>query len=130
MESKLELQKGISYSFEIEVKEEHSAISMGSGSVPVYATPSLIAHLEKAAMLCVEDHLEESETSVGTYIQINHLKATALGKTVRCFASLIKHKGRIMEFDLKAFEGDDEIGKGTHTRFIIDKEKFMSKLKD
>ena len=130
MENKPELQKGLSYSFEIEVKEGNSAISMGSGSVPVYATPSMIAHLEKAAMLCVEDHLEETETSVGTYIQINHLKATALGKTVKCFASLTNHEGRKFEFELKAFEGDDEIGNGTHTRFIIDKEKFLQKLKD
>lgn len=123
------LSIGLEYNFQIQSTDKDSAISMGSGSVNVFATPSMIANMEKAALLCVENLLPDSQTTVGTRLEINHFKATAIGQEISFKAILISIEGKKLEFEVTASDEQAEIGSGKHTRYIIDKEKFMNQLK-
>lgn len=125
-----ELSIDLEYNFQIQSSEKDSAISFGSGSVKVFATPSMIANMEKAALLCVEHLLPDSQTTVGTRLEINHFKATAIGQTISFKAILISIEGKKLEFEVTAFDEQAEIGNGKHIRYIIDKEKFMNRLKE
>ena len=107
------------------VKPEESAAKVGSGLVDVYATPAMIALCEKTASETVQPDLAENEVTVGTEIHINHTNAVKIGKEVKCTAQLIKIEGRKLEFTVSAESKGETIGKGTHLRFIVDKEKFM-----
>ena len=123
------LNPGLKYSLQIIASKADSAISMGSGSVEVFATPSMIANMEKTALLSVENLLPDSQTTVGTRLEINHFKATAIGQTISFKAVLISIEGKKLEFEVTAFDEQAEIGNGKHIRYIIDKEKFMNRLK-
>ena len=110
------------------VEEKHLACNVGSGDLPVFATPMMMALMENAAMLCVADELEDGSSTVGGQISSSHLKPTGLGKTVTATAELISAEGRKLKFKVSASDEGDLIGEGEHLRFIIDKEKFMSKV--
>ena len=110
------------------VEEKHLAYNVGSGDLPVFATPMMMALMENAAMLCVADELEDGSSTVGGQISSSHLKPTGLGKTVTATAELISAEGRKLKFKVSASDEGGLIGEGEHLRFIIDKEKFMSKV--
>lgn len=110
------------------VEEKHLACNVGSGDLPVFATPMMMALMENAAMLCVADELEDGSSTVGGQISSSHLKPTGLGKTVTATAELISAEGRKLKFKVSASDEGGLIGEGEHLRFIIDKEKFMSKV--
>lgn len=101
---------------------------MGSGDLPVLATPAMMALMENAAMTAVAPELPEGSTTVGGHIESSHLKPTPVGAEVKAEATLTKVDGRKLYFTVKAMQGDTVIGEGTHLRFIVDREKFMSKL--
>ena len=110
--------EGINHtSFHI-VAPEDTAIAQGSGQLKVLATPRLVALMENAAML-----------TVGGQISITHLAPSAVGTEIAATAVLEKFEGRKLTFSVTAKEGDKLIGEGTHVRFIVNKEKFMAKLK-
>ncbi len=112
----------------ITVIESQTAQFVGSGGLPVFSTPSLIALMESTAMNMLTD-LPEGKTSVGTEISIKHLKASAVGAKVHCTATITEIEGRRYSFSVKAFDDNDFVlGEGTHERFVVDIEKFMSKL--
>ena len=112
----------------ITVTENQTAQFVGSGGLPVFSTPSLIALMESTAMNMLTD-LPEGKTSVGTEINMKHLKASAVGAKVHCTATIVEMEGRRYLFQLKAFDDQDcVLGEGTHERFVVDIEKFMSKL--
>lgn len=123
------IQIGIIKKEERRVKQEDSAIRYGSGLVDVFATPAMIAFMERTAMLCVSKLLPLGFTTVGTHVNVTHSKATPIGMTVYCEAKIIEFDGRKLVFELTANDEEGEIGSGTHTRFIIDEVKFMNKLK-
>ena len=110
------------------VTEGVTAIAMGSGDMPVLATPSMMALMENAAMLAVADYLSEGCTTVGGHIASSHLKPSKLGDTVTATAVVTKVDGKKIEFKVMAQCGDVLLGEGTHLRFIVDKEKFMSRI--
>jgi len=110
------------------VKECHLANHIGSGDLPVYATPAMMALMENAAMLAVAQQLPEGSTTVGGHIQSSHLHPTPLGATVKATAQLIKEDGRKLTFHIVAEDANGIIGEGEHLRFIVDKEKFLAKL--
>ena len=112
---------------EITVTKELTAISMGSGDLEVYATPSMIALMEGTASESVKAELEEGQGSVGTSIAIKHLAATPVGMRVRCESELVDVDGRKLVFNLVVYDEKDKIGEGTHERFIISNEKFQNK---
>ena len=123
-----ELKPGLAGTAEAIVRETNTAIAMGSGSLHVFATPSMIALMEQAACNAVAACLDEESTSVGTLVNITHDAATGMGKKVTATATLTAVKGRKLVFEITAADEDKQIGKGTHERFIVNKEKFMAKL--
>lgn len=109
------------------VTQENTAAAVGSGSLPVFATPMMIALMEKAAVAALEGHLEEGQSSVGTRMDVSHDAPTPVGMRVWAEAELTAVEGRALTFAVAAFDAAGPIGKGVHTRFLIQKEKFMAK---
>ena len=111
------------------VQENNTAISMGSGDLEVFATPSLVAFMENAAKEYLNTFLPEELGSVGSNININHIAPTLVGKEITVqgkITEIIKEK--IIIFSLEAYEQDKKIGDASHTRVIINNEKFLSNL--
>ncbi|MBR5685737.1 MAG: thioesterase family protein [Muribaculaceae bacterium] len=119
---------GLTHTSHLTVTEAVTAIAMGSGDMPVLATPAMMALMENAAMLAVADHLPEGCTTVGGHIASSHLRPSKLGDTVTATATVTRAEGKKIEFKVDARCGDTLLGEGTHLRFIVDKEKFMSRL--
>lgn len=121
------LKEGLSHTSTMEVTNEKTAAVVGSGDMPVLATPMMIALMENAAMLAVAPYLNEGDSTVGGHISTSHLAPTALGKTITAKATLTKIEGRKLHFEVEAYEGEKFLGKGTHLRFVVNKEKFLGK---
>lgn len=122
------LQEGLKHTSQLTVTEAVMAIEMGSGDMPVLATPAMMALMENAAMLAVADRLPEGCTTVGGHITSSHLKPSKLGETVTATATVTRVEGKKIEFRIDAHCGDVLLGEGTHLRFIVDRNKFMSRL--
>ncbi|MCL2198679.1 MAG: thioesterase family protein [Defluviitaleaceae bacterium] len=110
------------------VSEKNTAKTVGSGSLDVFSTPMMIALMEQAACDCLSDSLEHGHTSVGTQISVDHTGASPLNEEITATAEIINIDGRKITFSVTAHCGESQIGNGTHTRFLIDAERFMSKL--
>lgn len=104
------------------------ASAVGSGGLDVFATPSMVALMEHAAMTAVAPFLAEGDTTVGGYIATSHLAPSPIGATIEAEAVVTAVEGRKIEFEVEARCGEQLLGKGTHTRFIVNAAKFMSKL--
>ena len=111
----------------VTVDREKLACTVGSGSLEVFATPMMIAAMEQAACTLLQEFLEEGQTSVGTMMHVAHSAATPLGMQVTATATITAQEGRKVEFEVSARDACGEIGRGTHTRFIVDAAKFLSK---
>ena len=122
------LEVGLKHTSELIVNDALTAIQMGSGDMPVLATPAMMALMENAAMLAVIDELPEGCTTVGGHIESSHLKPSKIGDKVTAKAEVTKVDGKKIEFKVSASSGDILLGEGTHLRFIVDRERFMSKL--
>ena len=122
------LQEGLQHTSQLTVDDTVTAIAMGSGNMPVLATPAMMALMENAAMLAVADHLPQGSTTVGGHIASSHLKPSRLGDTVTATATVTRIDGKKIEFKVEARCGDTLLGEGTHVRFVVDQEKFMSRL--
>ena len=109
------------------VTEQNTALSVGSGSLKVYATPAMLALIEKAACEAVSTLLNEGETTVGTLLNVKHLAATPIGMKVSATAELAERDGRKFVFNVTAYEECGIIGEGTHERFLVFSEKFTEK---
>ncbi|MCL1876086.1 MAG: thioesterase family protein [Synergistaceae bacterium] len=126
IESKLTLGKNVTA--RDSVSDSNTAKAVGSGSLKVYATPMMIALMECAACLCLEDCLEPGETSVGTEINVSHKAASPLGAEIEASATIKQISGRKIEFTVTASDNAGEIGSGEHTRVIVDVERFTEKV--
>ena len=122
------LQEGLQHTSQLTVDDTVTAIAMGSGNMPVLATPAMMALMENAAMLAVADHLPQGSTTVGGHIASSHLKPSRLGDTVTATATVTRIDGKKIEFKVEAHCGDTLLGEGTHLRFVVDQEEFMSRL--
>ncbi|MCM1312605.1 MAG: thioesterase family protein [Bacteroides sp.] len=122
------IKEGLTHTSRMTVAEEHTAKIIGSGDMDVLATPAMLALMENAAMLAVAGVLQQGETTVGGHIESSHLKPSPIGTAVEATATLVKVEGKKLFFDIVAMQGDVLIGKGTHLRFVVDKEKFVSRL--
>ncbi len=107
--------------------EAHSARTLGSGLLPVLATPAMTALMEKAAANALEPFLPEGWTSVGISLQIAHTSATPMGMTFRAEAEVTAVEGRKVTFEVRAYDEAGEIGRGTHERFAVESEPFLAK---
>jgi fluoroacetyl-CoA thioesterase len=110
------------------VGEEHLASRVGSGGLDVYATPSMIAFMEGTALKAVQEFLPDTLSTVGTLINVKHVKASPLGATITCEAIVTELDGRRLVYEVKAFDNAGLIGEGVHERFVVDIERFMAKL--
>ena len=122
------VEVGLNHTSELTVTDAVTAVRMGSGDMPVLATPAMMALMENAAMLAVADELPEGSTTVGGHIASSHLKPSKIGDVVRAVAEVTKVDGRKIEFKVSAYSGDVLLGEGTHLRFVVDRERFMSKI--
>lgn len=118
---------GIKGSCSILADESTSAKTIGSGTLDVFATPAMAALMEKTAWQSIAPYLQEGQGSVGTRLDITHDAATPLGMTVTCKSELIQVDGRRLVFEVTASDDKEIIGRGTHERFIIDNDKFLTK---
>lgn len=125
----IKITPGIKHHEEIIATENHSALAFGSGSVNVFATPAMIALMEKTAHNSVQALLPKGYTTVGTEVKIKHLKATPIGKRIRSDSYLRSVDGKKLLFELHAWDNKGMIGIGTHTRVIVEEKDFMGKLK-
>ncbi len=122
------MEKGLYFTSTSTVTAENTAIAMGSGDMDVLATPSLVALMENAAMEAVIEKLDDDQTTVGAHIDIAHIRPTPIGETVHATAVLTAVEGRKLTFNVKAEDGQGLIGEGTHVRYIVDRNIFLSKL--
>lgn len=121
------METGITGSQTITVTESMTAEVMGSGMLPVYATPSMIALMENTASNSVQDFLEKGQGTVGIRMDVKHVSATPVGMKVTCKTKLTEVDRKRLVFEVQAFDEAGLIGEGIHERFIIDNEKFLSK---
>lgn len=122
------LTEGLSHTSSLIVSEETTAAKIGSGDMPVFATPAMMALMENAAMLAVSDELPDGSSTVGGQIESSHLRPSAIGAEIKATATLEKIEGRKLYFKVEAYDGDKLIGEGKHLRFIVDRNKFLAKL--
>lgn len=122
------VEVGLKHTSELTVTDAVTAVRMGSGDMPVLATPAMMALMENAAMLAVADELPRGSTTVGGHIASSHLRPSKIGDVVRAVAEVTKVDGRKIEFKVSAYSGDVLLGEGTHLRFVVDRERFMSNI--
>lgn len=122
------LEKGLKHQSVMVVNEGNTAEFIGSGDMAVLATPAMVALMENAAMMAVALHLEQGETTVGSMISTSHLKPSKVGRSISAIAELVEVEGRKLTFKISAYDGDTLIGEGDHVRFVVNREKFLSKL--
>ncbi|MDE6671973.1 MAG: thioesterase family protein [Ruminococcus sp.] len=118
---------GITGTAEIIVSENELAVTVGSGSLEVFATPCMVALMEKSACNCLSGYIGDDFTTVGTEINVRHLSATPVGMKVYAEAVLTEINGRELVFDVKAFDEAGIIGEGVHKRFGVNSEIFTQK---
>jgi fluoroacetyl-CoA thioesterase len=115
--------------FDLVVGPEHLANRFKDSALPaVLATPVMILVMENAALNALKPYLAPGHTAVGTHVDVAHLAATPVGRTVRGEAQVTHVDGRRIEFAVRAFDGTEEIGAGTHERSVIDIARFNEKL--
>ena len=109
------------------VEREDTAREVGSGDLLVYATPCMVALMEGAACEAIALALSDTQTTVGTALTIEHISATPVGLEVRAEATVTNVEGKVLTFDVKAFDEAGEIGHGTHKRVIVNSQKFLER---
>jgi predicted thioesterase len=125
----MSVKLGTTAQSEITVNIDNTAISIGSGNLPVFSTPSLAALMENAAVKCIDGFFDKTLTTVGIALNIEHTKASAVGEKIIAKATLVNICNRELLFNVEAYDTNGMIGKGLHKRFVINIEKFMEKLK-
>ena len=118
---------GMKARVEAVVTQENTAVTAGSGTLPVFATPFMCALMEKAAWMAISPGLNEGDSSVGTKLNISHLSATPVGLKVWAESEVTAVDGKRIEFKVSAGDEKGLIGEGSHERFVVTDERFLSK---
>lgn len=124
----METNRELSYTSTTVVAETNTACTLGSGDLHVLATPAMVALMENAAMSAAAALLSDDESTVGAQISVSHLRPTGIGHTVSATATLTAREGRKLSFAVTASDEQGVIGEGTHTRYIVSRERFMAKV--
>ena len=122
------MEAGIKNEKSIVVTEDVTASKVGSGLLPVYATPSMIALMEGTCAESVQSELAEGEGTVGVSVDIKHIAATPIGMNVRCESLLKEVNGKKLVFEVNVYDEKGLVGTGIHKRAIINNEAFMARL--
>jgi len=123
----MEITVGMKGEVSTVVEREDTAKEVGSGSLLVYATPCMVALMEGAACEAIEEAMDETKTTVGTELNIQHISATPVGLEVRAEATVTAVEGKVLTFEIHAYDEAGEIGHGTHKRVIVPTQKFLEK---
>ena len=122
------MEAGIKNEKSIVVTDEVTASKVGSGLLPVYATPSMIALMEGTCAESVQPYLAEGEGTVGVGVDIKHIAATPVGMIVRCESLLKEVNVKKLVFEVNVYDEKGLVGTGIHKRAIINNEAFMARL--
>ena len=117
-----------SYTKKFIVQDHQIADFLGSGKVAVLSSPSMILMMEQTAMLFVQEHLPEGWITVGTRVDVSHLRASKVGAEIIVHAKLLEFEKKHMIFEVEAYDGENKIGEGKHERHIVNLEKFISRI--
>ena len=126
----MEITVGMKGEVSTYVEREDTAKEVGSGDLLVYATPCMVALMEGAACEAITDALSDTQTTVGTALNIEHISATPVGLDVRAEATVTAVEGKVITFEVSAYDEAGQIGKGTHKRVIVNAQKFLEKAYD
>jgi len=124
-----EVKVGLIGETEHTVTDQDTAARWRSGLVDAYSTPTLIGLAENACVIAVEKHLNDDQTSVGIEVSVKHLAATPVGMTVKAKAELVEVDGRRLKFRVEAWDEKEKVCEGWHSRAIVDRSRFVDKLK-
>ena len=124
------VQPGLSARVELTVTDADTAQALGSGDVPVLATPRVLALAEAATVAALAARLETGQTTVGTRVELDHVAATAVGRRVTVLAILAKVDGRRLLFDIVVRDGDELVAEGRVERVMVDRQRFLAKAFD
>lgn len=122
------LTPGLKHEIQIIVEEKHTAQHLGSGGVPVLATPLMIALMEETSRGVVEPLLSAGQLTVGARVDVRHLAPTPVGMRVTVCSELLAVEGRKLTFRVEAYDEREKVGEGLHERFIIDLDKFKQRV--
>lgn len=122
------LKEGLTFTSKTTVTDALTAKALGSGDMDVLATPAMVALMENAAMMAVAAELPEGMTTVGGHIETSHLRPSKVGAEIEAKAVLEKIDGKKLFFAVEAMQDGNVIGQGKHLRFIVDRDKFLSRL--
>lgn len=122
------LRIGLSDESTTVVERSNTALAMGSGDLPVFATPAMVALMENAAMQTVASSLSEELTTVGAEMNVTHVKPSGVGAEIVATAKLTAIDGRKLTFRVEARDAVGIIGEGTHIRYAVDRNRFLSKI--
>ena len=123
------IEIGMTYTMEKTVTPDMTAKAVGSGGLEVFGTPFMMGLMENAAMTAVAGELPEGATTVGSEMNVTHIKPSGLGAEITATAVLAEVEGRKLTFNVGARDAEGLIGEGIHIRYIVDREKFMAKVK-
>lgn len=118
------LLPGLTATVTVDVTEGDTALAYGSGDVPVLATPRVIALMEEAAVSAVRPAVPAGQTTVGVSVAVDHVRAIRVGGSVEVVATVTAVEGRRIEFEVAALEGEAVVARGTHTRVVVDRDRF------
>ncbi len=125
-----DLKPGLVGEAALVVQAIHTASHLGSGGVEVLATPVMIALMEEAARTLVDQRLEPGQMTVGVNLHVSHLAATPIGMRVTARAELVAVDGRRLTFQVEAFDEREKIGEGSHSRAVINLDRFMARVQE
>jgi len=122
------METGLRGEATVQVFRGNTAVAVGCGSVPVFATPMLMALMENAAINALREELPPEQTTVGTKVDVVHLAATPIGMTVTARAELVQVDGRRLLFEITAEDEAGLVGRCRHERFVVERERFLARV--
>ncbi len=124
----MELKPGLTRNQTFVVEEKHTAPHIGSGSVQVLSTPTMIAFMENTSLHLMDEFLESRYTSVGTRVDVRHLAPSKLGSQIRIQVEVLEVSGDKVSLRVEAWDGETLVGAGNHERHVIEVERFLKRL--
>ena len=122
------IQPGMSEDATYVVEEQYTAAHLGSGSLRVLATPSMIAFMERTARDLLGARLPEGHSSVGVHVDVRHIAATPVGGQVSVRVEVLEVSGRLVNFSVRAWDDEEKIGEGRHQRAVIEVQRFLRRV--
>jgi fluoroacetyl-CoA thioesterase len=122
------IQPGMTLEELFQVEDEHTASHVGSGSLRVLATPWMITYMERTSRSLLAQVLPPGYSSVGVHLDVRHLAPSAVGAQIRSRAVVQSLDGNKVNFSIEAWDGEEQIGAGSHQRVVIDEERFLRRV--